>query len=109
MRQLADAFTLYKDLRRETCFVPDNFTFTVLAKCCALRMAVWEGLETHGHVVKIGFCFDMYVSTALVDMYAKFGSLGLARKVFNDMPDRSLVSWTALIGGYVRRGDMGNA
>lgn len=109
MRQLADAFTLYKDLRRETCFVPDNFTFTVLAKCCALRMAVWEGLETHGHVVKIGFCFDMYVSTALVDMYAKFGNLGLARKVFNDMPDRSLVSWTALIGGYVRRGDMGNA
>ncbi|KAJ6675659.1 PPR CONTAINING PLANT-LIKE PROTEIN [Salix viminalis] len=72
-------------------------------------MAVWEGLEMHGHVVKIGFCFDMYVSTTLVDMYAKFGNLGLARRVFNDMTDRSLVSWTALIGGYVRRGDMGNA
>ncbi|KAJ6722588.1 hypothetical protein OIU74_007226 [Salix koriyanagi] len=42
-------------------------------------------------------------------MYAKFGNLGLARRVFNDMTDRSLVSWTALIGGYVRRGDMGNA
>ncbi|KAJ6328267.1 hypothetical protein OIU77_010040 [Salix suchowensis] len=109
MRQLADAFTLYKDLSRETCFVPDNFTFTVLAKCCALKMAVWEGLEMHGHVVKIGFCFDMYVSTTLVDMYAKFGNLGLARRVFNDMTDRSLVSWTALIGGYVRRGDMDNA
>ncbi|KAJ6344514.1 hypothetical protein OIU76_006105 [Salix suchowensis] len=109
MRQFASAFNLYKDLRRETCFVPDNFTFTVLAKCCALRMAVWEGLEMHGHVVKIGFCFDMYVSTTLVDMYAKFGNLGLARRVFNDMTDRSLVSWTALIGGYVRRGDMGNA
>ncbi|KAJ6400234.1 hypothetical protein OIU84_015811 [Salix udensis] len=99
MRQLAHAFTLYKDLSRETCFVPDNFTFTVLAKCCALRMAVWEGLEMHSHVVKIGFCFDMYVSTALVDMYAKFGDLGLARRVFSDMTDRSLVSWTALIGG----------
>ncbi|KAJ6320705.1 hypothetical protein OIU78_015987 [Salix suchowensis] len=99
MRQFASAFNLYKDLRRETCFVPDNFTFTVLAKCCALRMAVWEGLEMHGHVVKIGFCFDMYVSTTLVDMYAKFGNLGLARRVFNDMTDRSLVSWTALIGG----------
>ncbi|KAJ6320706.1 hypothetical protein OIU78_015988 [Salix suchowensis] len=109
MRQLAHAFTLYKDLSRETCFVPDNFTFTVLAKCCALRMAVWEGLEMHSHVVKIGFCFDMYVSTALVDMYAKFGNLGLARRVFSDMTDRSLVSWTALIGGYVRRGDMDNA
>ncbi|KAJ6679310.1 PPR CONTAINING PLANT-LIKE PROTEIN [Salix purpurea] len=109
MRQFASAFNLYKDLRRETCFVPDNFTFTVLAKCCALRMAIWEGLEMHGHVVKIGFCFDMYVSTTLVDMYAKFGNLGLARRVFNDMTDRSLVSWTALIGGYVRRGDMGNA
>ncbi|CAK7347728.1 unnamed protein product [Dovyalis caffra] len=109
MRQFFDAFTLYKDLRRETCFVPDNFTFTALAKSCALGMAVWEGLEMHGHVVKIGFFFDMHVSTALVDMYAKFGNLGFARKVFNDMTGRSLVSWTALIGGYVRRGDMDNA
>ncbi|KAJ9171190.1 hypothetical protein P3X46_014586 [Hevea brasiliensis] len=109
MLQFAESFTLYKDLRRGTGFLPDNFTFTVLAKSCGLSMAVWEGLEMHGHVVKIGFCLDLYVSTALVDMYARLGELGMARKLFDEMSERNLVSWTALIGGYVRSGDMGTA
>lgn len=108
MRQFAESFILYKDLRRGTGFLPDNFTFTVLAKSCA-NMAIWEGLEIHGHVVKNGFCLDLYVSTALIDMYAKLGELGMARKLFDEMKERSLVSWTALIGGYVRSGCMGSA
>ncbi|KDP28823.1 hypothetical protein JCGZ_14594 [Jatropha curcas] len=109
MRQFSDSLTLYKDLRRDTGFRPDNFTFTALAKSCGLSMAIWEGLEMHNHVVKIGFREDLYVSTAFVDMYAKFGELNMARKLFDEMTERSLVSWTALICGYVRSGDMVSA
>jgi len=59
--------------------------------------------------IKIEFYFDMYVSSVLVDMYSKFRNLGLARKVLNDMTDRSLMSWTTLIGRHERHEDMGNA
>jgi palmitoyl-protein thioesterase len=59
--------------------------------------------------VKIRFYFDMYVSTVLVDMYSKFRNLGLARKVLNDMTDRSLMSLITLIGRHERHEDMGNA
>ena len=109
MRQYSESFALYRDLRRNTSFTPDSFTFSVLAKSCALNMAIWEGQEIHSHVVAVGFCLDLYAATALVDMYAKFGKMDCARKLFDEMIERSQVSWTALIGGYVRSGDMDNA
>ncbi|KAE8038585.1 hypothetical protein FH972_011082 [Carpinus fangiana] len=109
MRQFVESFTLYRDLRRDTDFVPDDYTFTILAKSCGLKMAIWEGQEVHGHVVKIGFGLSLHVATALVDMYAKNGKTGSARTLFDEMTERSEVSWTALICGYVRSGDMSNA
>lgn len=60
-------------------------------------------------MVKNGFCFDLYVATALVDLYVKLGGVGCARKVFDEMSVRSRVSWTAVIVGYARGGDMGEA
>ncbi|GLT84324.1 hypothetical protein SLE2022_025600 [Rubroshorea leprosula] len=109
MRQFDQCFTLYRDLRRESCFLPNNFTFTTLAKSCGLGMAFWEGLGVHCQVVKIGFCLDLYVSTALVDMYAKLGMMGCAGKLFDEMTERSIVSWTALICGYAKSGDLNHA
>ncbi|KAK4263940.1 hypothetical protein QN277_029290 [Acacia crassicarpa] len=107
--QGVESLTLYRDLRRKTGFNPDNYTFTILAKCCAANMAVTEGEEIHGGVVKFGIFSNVYVSTALVDMYAKFGFMGSARKVFDEMAEINQVSWTALVVGYARCGDMNEA
>lgn len=104
-----ESVLLYKDLRQETGFLPDNFTYTALAKSCSLSMFRREGLQLQNHAFKIGFWLDLYVSTAFVDVYAKWGSIDCARMLFEEMPERSLVSWTVLIGGYVRYGDICNA
>ncbi|XVF22787.1 hypothetical protein REPUB_Repub12eG0201100 [Reevesia pubescens] len=111
VNQFTQSFTLYRDLKKdeEERFVPNKFTFLTLAKSCALNMAMWEGLQIHNHVIKNGVFLDLYVSTALLDMYAKLGIMGSARKVFDEMPERSLVSWTALICGYAKDGDMERA
>ncbi|KAB2595193.1 pentatricopeptide repeat-containing protein [Pyrus ussuriensis x Pyrus communis] len=108
-RQFGESFTLYRNLRQESEFEPDCYTFTALAKACGLDMAIWEGQELHCQVVKIGLSLDLYVSTSLVDMYAKFGRMIWAGKVFDKMTHKSQVSWTALICGYARSGDMSNA
>ncbi|XP_057981611.1 pentatricopeptide repeat-containing protein At2g44880-like [Malania oleifera] len=109
IRQFPESITLYRDLRRDTGFAPNSFTFTWLTNSCGLDMAIWEGLEMHNHVLKLGFCVDMFVSTALVDMYAKFGKIVCARDLFDEMTERSQVSWTAVVVGYARSGDTGNA
>lgn len=86
--------------------MPDNYTFSTLSKCCGLNFLMREGMEVHAHVVRYGFNSNLYVMTALVDMYGKLGQMGFARKVFDEMTERSPVSWTALINGYIRGGDM---
>ncbi|XP_020225885.1 pentatricopeptide repeat-containing protein At2g44880 [Cajanus cajan] len=106
----SEPLALFRTLRRGTPpFVPDGYTFTALVKGCSARAALREGHQLHGLVVKNGFCFDLYVATALVDLYVKLGSVGCARKVFDEMSVRSRVSWTAVIVGYARGGDMGEA
>lgn len=108
IRQFDQSFTLYRDSFRGD-FVPSSYTFNLVLKGCGVCMALREGLEVHCVVLKNGFCADLYVGTSLVDMYVKFGFLGSARKVFDEMSVRSLVSWTAVIVGYARCGDMSEA
>ncbi|KAK4774139.1 hypothetical protein SAY87_029158 [Trapa incisa] len=107
--QYEKSLILYRDLMRNTCFVPDHYTFTALAKSCSSGVSVWAGLQAQSIVMKIGLWLDSYILTSFVDMYAKLGRVDCAKKVFDEITDRSLVSWTALVGGYVKSGDMINA
>ncbi|KAK1400778.1 Pentatricopeptide repeat-containing protein [Heracleum sosnowskyi] len=106
--QFDESLILYRSLRRETGFVPDSFTFLNLAKSCSSGLGFWEGMEVHNHVVKCGFGSYLFVSTSLIDMYAKCMNMGCARRLFDEMSEKSEVSWTALISGYARCGDMDN-
>lgn len=105
-RQFTEAYALYKYLLKNVEFKPDNYTFSSLAKCCGLDLGFWEGLGVHNHALKSGFVSNLYVATSLVDMYGKLGKMSFAKKVFDEMTERSSVSWTALVDGYVKIGDI---
>lgn len=47
---------------------------------------------------------DVVVETAFLDMYAKCGAVTYACKLFNEMPHRNLVTWNAMISGYIQNG-----
>lgn len=47
-----------------------------------------------------GFHTNVFVVSALVNMYAKCGQIGDAQKVFDDMPERNLVSWNVIVARY---------
>ncbi|XP_074270489.1 pentatricopeptide repeat-containing protein At2g44880-like [Silene latifolia] len=107
--QFDEALFLFRDLLRTTEFVPDIYTFLFLSKSCCSSLYKWEGKQLHCRLIRSGFCSDLFVSTSMVDMYAKMGDMGSARKVFDEMPNRSVVSWTALVCGYAKSGDIFNA
>lgn len=89
--------------------LPDVFTYPLLIKSCASELRLVEGSTLHGIVVRVGLDVDVFVGTALVDLYGKCKEILCARKVFDLMYERNVVSWTAMFGGYLNAGDLGSA
>ncbi|KAL3840276.1 hypothetical protein ACJIZ3_024867 [Penstemon smallii] len=58
--------------------------------------------KLHSRVRKLVKEPNPFVETKLVSMYAKCGSLSDAYKVFDEIPDRNLYSWSAMIGACSR-------
>nr|POF05592.1 pentatricopeptide repeat-containing protein, chloroplastic [Quercus suber] len=88
-------------------YVPDQFTFGGVISACAELELLNLGQQLHSWVIRTGLALDVCVACCLVDMYAKCavnGSVDDARKVFDLMVDHNVVSWTAIITGYVQSG-----
>ena len=58
------------------------------------------GIQIHAYVLRQGLESDVMVSSALIDMYSKSGYLRLAIRVFEIMPQRTIVSYNLLILGF---------
>ncbi|XP_010530995.1 PREDICTED: pentatricopeptide repeat-containing protein At2g39620 isoform X2 [Tarenaya hassleriana] len=65
-------------------------------------MDLQEGIRVHGAVVDKGFESDIYVGSALVDMYGKVGDLSSARQLFDKMTDKDVVAWNAMVSGLAQ-------
>lgn len=86
--------------------VHNHFTFPILVKACAGIGSVREGGKAHSKVVRFGFGSDLFVRNSLIHMYSVCGSVGDARKVFDEMLELDLVSWNSMIHGYVKNGEV---
>lgn len=80
----------------------NNLTYPLLLKACANLPSIQHGTMLHGHVLKFGFQADTFVQTSLVGMYSKCSHVASTRQVFDEMPQRSVVSWNAMVSAYSR-------
>jgi pentatricopeptide repeat protein len=65
--------------------------------------------EMHAHAIRRGYGLHMHVATTLIDCYAKLGIVKYAERVFAWMPERNIVSWSAMIGCYTKNERPGDA
>ncbi|KAM0947390.1 putative tetratricopeptide-like helical domain superfamily [Dioscorea sansibarensis] len=63
--------------------------------------AVNHGKSLHSQLIKLGICGSTFIANNLMSMYSEFELLDDARKMFAEMPERNVVSWTALISAYI--------
>lgn len=97
------ALVIFSKMREEGC-MPNQFTFSTVLDICASLCLLEYGQQVHGLLCKAGLDTDKCTESALVDMYAKCGSVSYARKAFERILDPDTVSWTAIISGYAQHG-----
>ncbi|KAF7828050.1 pentatricopeptide repeat-containing protein [Senna tora] len=98
-----EALALFRELQ-ERGLKPTDVTMLVSLSSCALLGALDLGKWIHEYVKKNGFDQYVKVNTALIDMYAKCGSLSDAVSVFENMPVRDTQAWSAMIVAYATHG-----
>ncbi|KAG8384168.1 hypothetical protein BUALT_Bualt04G0090100 [Buddleja alternifolia] len=76
----------------------------VLRKC-SQNLLYNEGKQVHGAVLRKGYESNIMINIDLIDMYGKCGRMEEAHSVFDKMSERSVVSWTALMCGYLQVGN----
>lgn len=83
---------------------PDSFTIVSVLQACSHSGSIRNGKGIHGHIIKSEFASNGFVESALVKMYAKCGSVEVARQLFDQMFQRDLISWNAMIVGNAENG-----
>ncbi|XP_042036986.1 pentatricopeptide repeat-containing protein At3g26540-like [Salvia splendens] len=91
-------------MRRSTRDV-DHVTLGLFLNICAAIPDMNLGKQVHGYAYRHGFCSNVFVGNALLDMYGKCGNLTGARNCFYTMShSRDEVSWNVLLTSFARRG-----
>ena len=84
---------------------PSHVTYTVALSACADLVSLSLGKGIHSQINQSGIEWTTEMRNSLLNMYAKCGSLGDARTVFDSIHSRDVISWNAMIAGYGKNGN----
>lgn len=98
-----DAVRLFTRMQLEN-VKPDSFTLVSVIPALADISDPLQARWIHGYSIRLHLDQDVYVLTALIDMYAKCGRVNIARILFNSARERHVITWNAMIHGYGSHG-----
>ncbi|KAL2334978.1 hypothetical protein Fmac_016191 [Flemingia macrophylla] len=101
--QVWAAFEMFREMMLSW-VQPNQVTVVALLPACGSAGYIKWGREVHGFVCRRGFDANVYIASALIDMYSKCGSVKDARNVFDKIPCRNVASWNAMIDCYGKCG-----
>lgn len=99
-----EGIELFK-MMEKTDIRPDSITIVAVLSTCTQVGDLSLGKELHCNVIKMGLASNLLVGNALMDMYAKYGSVEDALRKFENMDTRDLVSWNTIVVGCVQTGN----
>ncbi|XP_020581396.1 pentatricopeptide repeat-containing protein At4g13650-like [Phalaenopsis equestris] len=88
---------------------PTEFAFSSAIQAATALGSLAVGMRLHSLSLKLSYNTELFVGSNLADMYSKCDSLAFACRIFEELPEKDEVSWTAMIVGYAKNGDFDKA
>ena len=78
------------------------YEIAIMSVCgaCSQLSALRLGKELHCFALKAHLTEDIFVSSSIIDMYAKGGCIGLSQRIFDRLREKDVASWNVIIAGY---------
>ncbi|XP_026428577.1 pentatricopeptide repeat-containing protein At2g37320-like [Papaver somniferum] len=106
-----EALKFYALMWEELDEYPNNYTFSSVLCSCSGLAAVEEGKQIHCQIIKLSSDIGSaeFVSSSLLEMYAKSGYIEEAKKLFNKTLQRDIATWNSMITNLAQHGDAASA
>ncbi|XP_074281362.1 pentatricopeptide repeat-containing protein At5g61800-like [Silene latifolia] len=100
-----EAIDLFNSLLHSSCSSsPDNVSLVSVLSACAKLGDLEQGREIHNYILQNKIRLDSFLSTGLVDFYAKSGCIEIAINIFESSSSKNLFTWNALLVGLAMNG-----
>lgn len=94
-----EAIAVYRDMHLSD-ENPNHVTLINILEACALAAELRRSKWAHGIAIRMGLASNVAVGTAILDMYSKCGAIDTSRRAFDQIPQKNVVSWGALIAAH---------
>lgn len=98
-----EALQLFKQME-QVGVEANNVTYVNILKACSSIAAIHEVKIIHVHIAEMNLELDVFVCNSLMDIYIKSGDLRDACRMFDEMENRTVVTWNAIISGHLLYG-----
>ncbi|KAG8376381.1 hypothetical protein BUALT_Bualt09G0057500 [Buddleja alternifolia] len=99
-----NALGVFREMLKDYNVRPDDFTYASVLSAAAGQASMRHGKEIHACLIRTSPHCDVGVGNALVNMYAKSGSINAGYTIFKQMEIHNLVSWNSIISGFANQG-----
>ncbi|MCE0481612.1 Pentatricopeptide repeat-containing protein [Datura stramonium] len=99
-----DAMDLFRSMQMQR-IKPDKYTLVVLLTGCAQLGSLQQGEWIHDYMKENRIAVTSVVGTALIEMYAKCGSIEKAMEIFDELEEKDTASWTSIICALAMSGN----
>lgn len=100
---IEEAIVVFRQMLHQN-VMPNAVTLASVLPACSLMGNIDLGKQLHGFSVRNLSDPNVFVGTALVDMYSKCGALKFAENMFFNIPEKNSVTYTTMILGYGQHG-----
>ncbi|KAI9084749.1 hypothetical protein K1719_033155 [Acacia pycnantha] len=101
--QPKDSILIFRSEFARGDMVFDDYTYIFILGACARfpsASTLMLGTQLHARILKHGVTSNIMVPTTGIHFYASNKDVASARRVFDEMSERSSVTWNAMITGY---------